>query len=51
VTRRHFDHQVTLIVLVTLAFIGIRMDAKRRVGEGKTAGISGMAARAASVAL
>lgn len=50
-TRRQFDHQVSLIVLVTLAFIGVRINAKRRVAEGKITGISGVAARAASVAL
>lgn len=50
-TRRQFDHQIALIVLVTLAFIGVRIDAKRRVGEGKTTGISGTAAQAAAVAL
>jgi hypothetical protein len=47
--KRDFDQDILTIVLTVVALTGIRIDARRRVQEGKTAGITGALSQAAAV--
>lgn len=47
--KRDFDQDILTIVLTVVALTGIRIDARRRVQEGKTSGITGALSQAAAV--
>jgi hypothetical protein len=47
--KRDFDQDIFSIVLVVLALRGAVIDAKRRVLEGKTSGVTGTAAQAVAL--
>ena len=47
--KRDFDQDIFTVVLITLALRGAVIDARRRVLEGKTTGITGAAAQAVAL--
>lgn len=47
--KKDFDQDIFTVVLITLALRGAVLDAKRRVLEGKTAGLTGAAASAVAL--